>query len=217
MDKFPWKQDGQFSRRQYGSYEEYKAHQMAKFAQFEKFYNVGQGIRYDIRKRIPPLRILKKGYVVLCLGARAGGEVQGFLDLDCFAVGIDIQTWPDDTPDRNPYVVYGDFHRLQFANESVDVVYFNCLDHALHISRIAKEIYRVLKNKGILLLELKAGSKEKHKTSGVDYYDCFRWTTRDVAIAQFVQRGFSVKKEYRGCIIHAPFGYVLIKKSKEGK
>ena len=47
---------------------------------------------------------------VLCLAARIGTEVKAFLDLGCFAIGIDLNPGTD-----NRYVVHGDFHDLQFA------------------------------------------------------------------------------------------------------
>ena len=51
------------------------------------------------------------------VGARIGTEVKAFLDLGAVAIGIDLNPG-----ENNRYVVYGDFHDLQFASGSIDVV-----------------------------------------------------------------------------------------------
>ena len=95
---------------------------------------------------------------VLCLAARIGTEVKAFLDLGCRAIGIDLNPGKE-----NPYVVQGDFHDLQYAPQSMDVVYTNSLDHAFDLERIAKEVLKVLKPDGLFLVEAVQG-----RDQGVD-------------------------------------------------
>ena len=50
-----------------------------------------------------------------------------------------------------------EFKDVQFAPNSVDVVYTNSLDHAFDIDRIAREVLKVLKPQGLLLVEAVQG------------------------------------------------------------
>ena len=60
-----------------------------------------------LRERLRVPEIVRPGTSVLCLGARLGAEVQAFIDLGCFAVGLDLNPGED-----NRFVVHGDFHKL---------------------------------------------------------------------------------------------------------
>ena len=54
-----------------------------------------------------------------------------FIDHGAFAVGIDLNPGRD-----NRWVVIGDFHALQYADASVDVVYTNSFDHVFELERV---------------------------------------------------------------------------------
>merc|ERR1712157_41357 len=58
------------------------------------------------------------GRSVLCIGARAGGEVRAFRSMGAFAVGIDL--YP---ASGTNLVLPGNAHSLQFADSCVDVIY----------------------------------------------------------------------------------------------
>jgi ubiquinone/menaquinone biosynthesis C-methylase UbiE len=70
-------------------------------------------------------------------------------ELGCFAVGIDLNPG-----EKNKWVLPGDFHALQFADNSVDAVYCNALDHAFDLGKILSEVRRVLKNSGVFIAEI---------------------------------------------------------------
>jgi SAM-dependent methyltransferase len=143
-----WIPEGEaFQKRRYDSYDAYLEHQKAKLETHE-FGQYDQEFRRTLRERLTALAIEWQGRNVLCLAARIGTEVKAFLDLGAFAVGIDLNPGKE-----NRYVVHGDFHELQYAPDSIDVVYTNSLDHVFDIDRLAKEVLRVLKPDGLFLVE----------------------------------------------------------------
>jgi len=83
----------------------------------------------------------------LCIGARTGQEVQALIDLNRDAIGIDLVA-------HEPLVIEGDFHNLNFNNNSFDFIFSNVIDHALYPSKFCSEIIRVLKPGGVVLLHL---------------------------------------------------------------
>lgn len=177
-----WANEGAgFIRRSYNTYEEYLDHQISTLEELDlSEYDVQ--FHQSLRTRLCSIDLLRIGMSVLCLAARAGSEVKAFLDLGCFAVGIDINN-----RSKNRYVLYGDFHDLQFSSGSVDVVYTNSLDHAFDIRRIIGEIKRVLKPEGILIIEASKGTG-KQLLPGV--YEAFWWEgVNDLALL-FERNGF---------------------------
>lgn len=173
---------GKFTQRTYSSYEDYLAHQKNKLDYIGLVREETAGLLdYDVRyrevlrERLQTLDIAWPGKTVLCLAARLGTEVKSFLDLGCFAVGIDLNPGAN-----NLYVLYGDFHDLQFPSDSVDLVFSNSLDHVFDLPRFVGEIQRVLKPAGILLLEVQKG-REEGRTPG--FYESFWWSTLDDLIA----------------------------------
>jgi SAM-dependent methyltransferase len=94
---------------------------------------------------------------VLCLGARSGAEVQAFRELGYFSIGIDINY-----PKNSPYVLYGDFHNLDFPDNCFDFVYSNCLDHVFNYELFLKDIKRVLKKEGRIIFDIQSGANEGH-------------------------------------------------------
>ena len=63
--------------------------------------------------------------------------------MGAFVVGVDLNPGPN-----NPYVLVGDFHHLQFATRSVDVVYTNVIGHVWDLIALGAEVCRVLKPSG---------------------------------------------------------------------
>jgi len=129
--------------------------------------------RKVLRERLKYLDFIKPEQKVLCLGARLGAEVRAFLDLGCFAVGIDLNPG-----EKNKYVLYGDFHDLQFASDSIDIVYTNSLDHVLDLSKTVEEIHRVLKRAGHIIVESDPGSEESDEVQP-DMWQTLSWKKID--------------------------------------
>lgn len=145
--------------RRYGSYEEYVAHQSSKLSLMRDMDAYDLKLRIALSSRLRDVEMA--GARVLCLAARRGGEVQAFIDQRCFAVGIDLNPGAD-----NRYVLTGDFHDLQFADGTVDVVYTNSLDHALNLEKVTGEVIRVLRPGGVLLVDaMEAGFGHWEATS----------------------------------------------------
>ncbi|HEX6534103.1 MAG TPA: class I SAM-dependent methyltransferase [Gemmatimonadaceae bacterium] len=176
-----------FRRREYRSYQAYVAHQRRKLGRLPRQMLAEYDVRYReaLRDRLARGGIVRAGSSVLCLAARIGTEVKAFLDLGCFAVGIDLNPG-----ERNPYVLVGDFHQLQFAAESVDVVFTNSLDHAYDLERVLKEVHRVLKPGGVLVAELGLGEREGGKPN---YYEALAWPDVNTMVERVVAHGFAAR------------------------
>jgi SAM-dependent methyltransferase len=167
----------------YGSYDEYIDHQK------EKLNVIGDGMLDEIEKfesilykRLAGSSVEWEGRSVLCLGARLGQEVRAFNSVGCFAVGVDLNPGKD-----NKNVVVGDFHNLQWGDSCVDVVYTNSLDHSFDLEKVIREIKRVLKNGGLMVLELNLGSKEGYEYG---YYESVAWDRVCDVIDMFRKEGF---------------------------
>lgn len=177
--KYQWT-DEEIKRKMYRTYEEYVSHQQLKLKKIgRQEYN--KQYRIVLRDRLDK-SIVQGGKTVLCLAARLGGEVQAFKDLGCFAVGIDLNAGKE-----NRYVLFGDFHDIQFADHSVDIVFTNSLDHSLDLPRLIGEIKRVLKRGGWCITELNYGTEEGY-TPG--YFEATAWKRIDDIIELLSQKGF---------------------------
>src|SRR4030067_1257414 len=181
--------DKNLRRKKYKSYSEYLKHQRSKLATIKEKWLPNYDIKYRValRDRLKKQGIVKPKMSVLCLAARIGTEVKSFLDLGCFAVGLDINPGKS-----NKYVVYGDFHDIQFADNSVDIVFTNSLDHTFDFDRLLKEIKRVLKPNGFLILEIFKG---KNEGMGSGYYEAVEWEKIDDALDIFIKSGLRIVKE----------------------
>ena len=170
-----------FQNRSYDSYPAYLEHQKAKLG-LHDFANYDVEFRNALRDRMAKLDLAWPGRTVLCLAARIGTEVKAFIDLGCFAIGIDLNPG-----EANRFVVHGDFHDLQYAPGSVEVVYTNSLDHAFDIDRIAKEILKVLKPGGMLIVEAAGGTDQGVKPG---FFESFSWTSIDSLVELLEKAGF---------------------------
>ena len=174
-----------FQNRSYSSYEAYLEHQKAKLETHD-FGKYDSEFRIALRERLVGLDLDWKGRTVLCLAARIGTEVKAFLDLGCFAIGIDLNPGTE-----NRYVVHGDFHDLQYAAGSVDVVYTNSLDHAFDIDRLAKEVVKVLKPAGLLIVEATRGRDEGGHPG---FFESFFWKNHEELIRVFENAGLKLTR-----------------------
>lgn len=172
IDFSEWEHGASLSMRRYDSYEDYVKHQAAKLETVVDRLKANADAALDgFRKRFslaPEIVGLK---TALCLGARLGQEVQALIERGMFAVGVDLNPG-----EKNPYVVTGDFHQLQFADESVDLVYTNVLDHVFDLARLVKEVERVLRPGGVFLVDVVKGYEEGFYP---DEFEAMHWPTVD--------------------------------------
>ena len=194
-----------YRRRHYRGYAAYLEHQSRKLSRVD-LSEYDCVYRTVLRERLERLPQAWQGARVLCLAARIGTEVKAFLDLGAFAVGVDINPGP-----RNRYVVHGDFHHLQYADHSVDLVFSNSLDHVFDLDRWMSEIARVLRADGALLLEVSAGMDEGGRP---EFYESLCWTSVDEVIADFAERGFVV--EGRSAFERPSSGHQLLFRRQRG-
>jgi ubiquinone/menaquinone biosynthesis C-methylase UbiE len=89
--------------------------------------------------------------------------------------------------------VYGDFHDLQFATQSVDVIFCNAIDHAFDVHKILKEAARVLVPDGWLVLEVMRGTKEGVKPM---FFESFGWATTDDLVPLAREDGFELSHRF---------------------
>lgn len=172
-----WMRQGDLEARKYRSYEDYITHQHSKLEDID--FNIADyDVRYckTLRDRLNSVPLAWTGKSVLCLAARIGTEVKAFTDLGAFAIGIDLNPGKE-----NRYVVTGDFHDIQFASQSVDVIFTNSLDHAFSLEKLVGEVKRVLKQDGVFFAELGAGRNCGFKPGA---YESLFWSSPDdVAVA----------------------------------
>jgi SAM-dependent methyltransferase len=171
----------EFKRREYSSYEEYVRHQQSKL-KFLDLADYDVTYRRQLKERLQTLALPRPAATVLCLGARQGTEVKAFLDLGCFAVGLDLNPGPE-----NQFVIRGDFHNIQFPANSVDVIFTNSFDHAFDPARLVGEITRLLKPDGLLIIEAIRGEAQD---TAPDHYASFWWRTIDDLVALLGKYGF---------------------------
>jgi len=196
-------------KREYANYEDYVRHQQAKFS-FKSICPVDL-VDYDARyseilyERLKSSNLIHRGSV-LCLGARQGTEVKSFLKCGCFAVGIDLNPG-----ENNLLVLPGDFHKTQFSDNSIDMVFSNSIDHVFDFDKLLMEIVRILNIGGLFIVEI---GKGKNEDGSVSFYESLSWTTIDELIALIIKKGFKVALRRQ---IDFPFPGESIFFSLEGK
>lgn len=166
-------------------YGEYLKHQAAKLPfEYGALLYYEPRYRMELAERLRMFGAVHPGMSVLCLAARLGAEVRAFIDCGCFAVGLDLNPG-----EGNKYVVHGDFQQIQFANDSVDVVFTNAVDHVFNLDIFIGEICRVLKADGLLIMDLIRG-----KAEGVqpEEYESLFWDTIDDILAPFLAGPFDL-------------------------
>jgi SAM-dependent methyltransferase len=180
--------DAGLSSRLYPDYQTYVAHQRTKLDAVPNSFMArhDQRLYAALSERIGDLGIPLKRKSVVCLAARQGTEVRRFIDYGAFAIGIDLNPGKE-----NRYVVVGDFHDLQFADGSVDVVYTNSLDHAFDIGRIVDEVHRVLVDGGHFIAEVGLGT-ETAGEGARGPYESLSWNSVDEIAALITAHGFAL-------------------------
>lgn len=185
---FSWA-DGEaatIKRKNYRTYDEYVRHQKSKLGAINKKWLSDYDARYavELYNRLAEQGVANSGMTVLCLAARIGTEVKSFLQLGCFAIGIDLNPGKD-----NAYVVRGDFHDIQFPTNSVDAIFTNSIDHIFDLKRVITEIKRVLKPGGLLIIEISNGTEE----GGIPrYYEAMAWRNTSDLLEIFSGEDFSI-------------------------
>ena len=186
-----WEELGEgFRRRVYENDKDYRKQQGMKLKRGPvRAKNASDALRLRLGQRIERfVDMIPKHGSALCLGARVGGEVLAFLDHGYFAVGIDLNAGKS-----NNCVLYGDFHKLVFPDQSVDIVYTNSLDHVQDMDKVITEVARVLKPGGLFWTENKGGTHEPgQRGARSDGYDCMEWLSLQHLIDFIEARGFSV-------------------------
>ncbi len=102
----------------------------------------------------------------ICLGARCGNEVEALMRIGCQYgkfFGMDLNAHP-------PFVVKGDFHDLDYDDNSFDFIYSNSFDHSLHPEKFVSECERVLRPGGYCLLYLCVGESDEWGVNAFDEY-----------------------------------------------
>jgi SAM-dependent methyltransferase len=185
-----WRHTTGLSTRTYESYAQYVAHQKSKLHEIggEAFVDPRKAVEM-FRKRFSGLSRLRENATILCLGARRGEEVQALREMGHFALGIDLEPGKD-----NAYVLTGDFHDIRFGDTTVDAVYINCLDHALDINKIVKEVRRILKPGGVFIVDIVYGFEEGFL---VGDHDCMHWPTARAFAALLAGTGGFDLAEFR--------------------
>lgn len=183
-----WDEGGAFEQRHYPDYETYIKHQQTKYASQRLVTIQGHDERFHaaLTERLNDIPVALKGRSVLCLAARQGSEVRAFIDHGAFSVGIDLNPGQE-----NRWVVVGDFHALQYADDSVDIVYTNSLDHAFDLERITGEVKRVLRADGAFIVEL---NMDDGGGSPRGFYESFSWVDVDQMKDRLVAAGFELQE-----------------------
>lgn len=184
-----WETDGKgFQHRRYPDYETYVEHQKTKFSALRSKSVINHDKRFyeALSDRLTHGAEDWSGRSVLCLAARQGTEVRAFIDQGAFALGIDLNPGPS-----SRYVVHGDFHALQFADDSVDCVYTNSLDHAYELDKILTEVRRVLRPGGLFVVE--ANTDSDSGATGQGPYEAMIWDDADALLTQLEATGFALR------------------------
>jgi SAM-dependent methyltransferase len=182
--------DNNFQYRDYASYEEYVTHQSQKFEEILKGAG-GFGNRdiLEYRKRFYRRfrylsGMLDTSATILCLGARQGTEVEVLWDLGYKnAIGLDLNPGPE-----NPYVRKGDFMALDYPDNSVDMIYTNCVDHAFDLEKFFKEHARVIKPGGYAIYDIGA------LDLGLGVFEAVNWSSPDSVLLQAFQHYKNIYK-----------------------
>lgn len=183
-----WEERGEFRRRSYPDYETYVEHQKTKFSALRSKSVIGHDQRFHraLSERLAGMPLDFRRRAVLCLAARQGSEVKAFIDQGAFAIGIDLNPGP-----KNAFVVVGDFHDLQFADDSVDIVYTNSLDHAFDVDRILAEVVRVVGPDGVFIMEANVSAGDGAAPAGP--YEAMVWEDAEALVAQIEAHGFRIE------------------------
>jgi len=94
---------------------------------------------------------------ILCVASRYGEEVKAFRMLGHNCLGIDLIDW-------EPYTIKMDMHNMIFGDCKFDIVYTNAIDHSWNIKNAIRELFRVVKNNGIVIIEIEFNNPGEYET-----------------------------------------------------
>jgi SAM-dependent methyltransferase len=158
----------------------YEQWQGTKLELDERIPKWDRWLESELHDRLSKLTASSPGLIkgpVLCVGARLGGEVRAFRRIQpgLLAIGIDFNPGR-----RNPYVLWGDAHQLEFQPETFGTVYVNILDHILNISIFADEAKRVLKPHGVFLIDMDQNPMDEYAVHNLrhEHYNILKVLTR---------------------------------------
>jgi len=180
-----WKaeKEGGLRKRDYENYEEYLTHQKLKLEEmlkikggFSSFDIFDYRIKFYIRFR-QLKKLLPSDAKILCCGARQGTEVEVLRDLGFHnARGIDLNPGPD-----NPFVEPGDMMKLEAADNSLDLIYTNCVDHSFDLDAMISEHARALKPDGFLLYDIPCNEEE-----GAGIWEAIEWERNEDVVQRLL-------------------------------
>ena len=172
-------------KRDYESYEEYLTHQKLKLEElvkikggFSNFDIFDYRVKFYMRFRQLP-KLLPCDARILCCGARQGTEVDVLRDLGFRnARGIDLNPGPN-----NPLVVEGDMMKLEAADNSLDLIYTNCVDHSFDLDAMIAEHARALKPDGYLLYDIAFNEEE-----GAGVWESIAWEREEDVVRRLMEK-----------------------------
>lgn len=180
-----WKKEaeGGVLKRDYADYDEYVTHQKLKLEEmvkmkggFSNFDIFDYRLKFYTRFR-HLCDLLPEEASILCCGARQGTEVEVLRDLGFSrAAGIDLNPGPG-----NPFVTPGDMMKLAAADNSLDLIYTNCVDHAFDLDAMLAEHARALKPGGFLLYDIGTNMEE-----GGGPFEAISWERSEDVLARML-------------------------------
>jgi SAM-dependent methyltransferase len=193
-----------YRKYKFNEYNSYLKHQSFKFFLNKQHLLNGfnEAVSYFF-KNFTKIKLKKNSYI-LCLGARTGAEVKAFRKLGFFSIGIDLAF-----PKNSPFVLYGDFHHLDFPEKSFDLIYSNTLDHVYSHEKFVKEILRVLKKDGKILFDIQKGINENNRIVMGQFETC-GWDHSNEIIQKLLK--FKIKLIYKKNL-NPEYIQVMFKKS----
>lgn len=182
-----WKDapEGGLRKRDYESYEEYLTHQKLKLEElvkikggFSNFDIFDYRVKFYTRFRHLPA-LLPRDAQILCCGARQGTEVDVLRDLGfANARGIDLNPGAD-----NPLVTEGDMMKLAVPDNSMDLIYTNCVDHSFDLDAMIMEHARALKPDGYLLYDIAFNEEE-----GAGVWESIAWEREEDVVRRLMEK-----------------------------
>jgi len=154
--------------RKYKSYDQYVRHQVTK-ARFLSGWKENR-VSYFKNQFMSSKSLSEVGEneTLLCVGARFGEEVAVLREMGYLAIGIDLN--PEQ---ENKFVLFGDVHQIEFPNSVFDKAFCNVLDHVLDLEKALREIARVLKSPGQLVLHISHSEPGDFEVRGWDSAEKF--------------------------------------------
>ena len=154
--------------RNYKSYDDYVRHQVTKARFLSGWKEIRVSHFKDEFMSSKCLSDVGEYETVLCVGARFGEEVAVLRDMGYLAIGIDLN--PEQ---KNKFVLFGDVHQIEFPNSVFDKVFCNVLDHVLDIEKALREMVRVLKSPGHLVIHFQSQKPGDFEVRGWDSAEKF--------------------------------------------